>query len=131
MSQRTPASDLTVIFEWLRKRHVRKIRKVTVFDSEQPSHQDGKIVEALKDFGVEEWDWDKMDLSSDVVFEAASESVREISLHASGNEAVLHGWCAPGGFGNKKKFPKVVPVLIGSRGPALSPSPLPSPMLLS
>ncbi|GAB1317950.1 hypothetical protein MFIFM68171_08160 [Madurella fahalii] len=106
LTQKTPAADLTTIFEWLHTRYVRKIQKVTVFDSELPSHTDDKIVEALKRFDVEEWDWDKMDLSSEVVFAASSNSVREISLQASGNEAVLQGWCAPGGFGNKEKFPK-------------------------
>lgn len=79
-----------------------------MFDSELPSHTDEKIIEALNGFEVEEWDWDKIDLSSEVVFAASSDSVREISLQASGNDAVLQGWCAPGGFGNKEKFPKVI-----------------------
>ncbi|KAK4109055.1 hypothetical protein N656DRAFT_783344 [Canariomyces notabilis] len=105
--QKAPGADLTTIFTWLKKRHVRKIQKVTVFDSELPSHTDENIIKALEKFEVEEWDWDKMDLSSEVVFRASSGSVREISLQASGNEAVLQGWCAPGGFGNKTKFPKL------------------------
>lgn len=103
--QRSKAADMTEIFTWLYDRHVRKIQKVTVLDSDLHSHHDHKIVESLKRFEVEEWDWDKMDLSSQVISDSSG-SIQEISLHSSGNSAVLDGWCSSAGFGNMEKFPK-------------------------
>ncbi|KAK0630526.1 hypothetical protein B0T17DRAFT_653941 [Bombardia bombarda] len=105
------AADMTEIFHWLYRRHVRKIQKVTVLDSELSSHHDQKIIEALKEFEVEEWDWDKMDLSSHVISDS-SKFIRDIYLHSSGNSAVLEGWCSSAGFGNREKFPQLKKIVI-------------------
>lgn len=99
-------TDFTNIFNWLRKQQVRKIFKVTVHDDTPPHHTDRAIVEYLKDFGVEIWDWKRVDLSSEVIRKASPE-VREISLYCSGNQAVLNGWSSTGGFTDRTKFPKV------------------------
>ncbi|EFY88119.1 subtilisin, putative [Metarhizium acridum CQMa 102] len=98
-------TDLRAVFEWLRQSQVKKIIKVTVIDYGGQRHSDPAIEEALRGFDVEVWDWKKVDLCSDVIFNCAS-SVREISLYPSGNGAALMGWSGPKGFGNRKKFPK-------------------------
>lgn len=99
-------ADMTRLFEWLYRRHVRKIVKVTVIDNQSPCHKDATIVKCLKKFDVELWDWEKIDLSSEVICNS-TRFVRQIWLHSTGNQAVLRGWCAPGGFGDRKKFPQV------------------------
>jgi hypothetical protein len=99
-------SDLTAIFSWLRRNHVKKIIKVTVIDYGDRSHTDAAIETGLKDFEVELWDWKKVDLCSEVIYNS-TKVVREISLYSSGNYAVMMGWASAEGFGNRKKFPEV------------------------
>ncbi|KAI0969672.1 hypothetical protein F4678DRAFT_473528 [Xylaria arbuscula] len=110
--RRRGLSNLVTVFDWLRKNHVEKIVKVMVIDDADPSHSDASIEEALHDFGVEIWDWKKLDLSTDVIWRATNAPgnkdvsvVREISLYSTGNNAVLMGWASPQGLTNKKKFP--------------------------
>ncbi|KAK2471616.1 hypothetical protein H9L39_16607 [Fusarium oxysporum f. sp. albedinis] len=110
-SNRKGREDMTSIFNWLHKGGVRKILKVTVIDDELPAHKDAAIVECLRRFGVEIWDWKKVDLCSEVI--AASTSlVREICLYSSGNQAVLKGWSAAGGFADRAKFPELLDVIV-------------------
>jgi hypothetical protein len=104
--KRKDSANLTHLFNWLYKRYVRKIERVTVLDSREPSHKDEAIIECLKRFEVEIWDWEKIDLASEVIC-SSTKSLRELCLYSSGNQAVLTGWCAVGGFGDRKKFPKV------------------------
>jgi hypothetical protein len=63
-------SDLTAIFSWLRGKHVKKIVKVIVIDDGNPSHSDKAIIDALEGFEVEVWDWKKIDICSDVIYNA-------------------------------------------------------------
>ena len=77
--------------------------KIEVEDIEQPSHRDDIIIDYLKDFGIEEWDWRKLDLCTEVIREAAKD-VRQIRLYSSGNNAVLRGWSGEDGL---KSFEKV------------------------
>lgn len=74
-----------------------------VVDDGDISHSDEVIEEALRRFQVEVWDWKKLDISSETIFQAA-ENVKEISLYSTGNNAVLMGWYSDEGL---KKFPKV------------------------
>ena len=75
-------------------------------EEQEASDQDLTIIKCLKDFRVEVWEWTKMDLSAEVIA-MSSVDVREIRLHSSGNQAVLRGWCAPEGFADRTRFPKV------------------------
>ncbi len=77
-----------------------------VFDDGLLPHADASIGEALYGFKVEVWDWKRVDLCSDVIFES-SPCVTEVSLYSSGNNAVLMGWASPEGLGNRAKFPQV------------------------
>jgi hypothetical protein len=94
-------SDLVAIFQWLRDNHVRKINKVVVIDDGDPCHSDESIERALTGFDVEVWDWKRLDICSEVIYNCAP-NVREISLYWSGNHATLLGWYSNQGFPNKK-----------------------------
>ncbi|KAI1825479.1 hypothetical protein F4861DRAFT_501270 [Xylaria intraflava] len=105
-------SHLVTVFNWLRKNHVEKIVKIMVIDDTDPSHSDASIEEALREFGVEVWDWKKLDLSTDVIWRATTAAgnkdvsvAREISLYSTGNNSVLMGWASPQGLTNEEKFP--------------------------
>ncbi|RYP64178.1 hypothetical protein DL771_008869 [Monosporascus sp. 5C6A] len=102
--RRNGRSDLVAVFDWLWRRGVREIIKVMVVDDGDLPHADAAIVEALYGFKVEEWDWKRVDLCSDVIHES-SPAVREVSLYSSGNNAVLMGWASAEGLGNRDKFP--------------------------
>ncbi|RSM19133.1 hypothetical protein CDV31_002054 [Fusarium ambrosium] len=104
-------TDLIKVFDWLWQNGVREILKVMVVDNKDPPHADSAIVEALEGFKVEEWDWKRVDLCSDVISNA-SLFVREASLYASGNNAVMMGWASAEGLGNRVKFPKLEKVNI-------------------
>jgi hypothetical protein len=77
-----------------------------VIDDGDPSHADASIEEALEGFGIEIWDWKRLDLSTEVICKS-TKVVQEISLYSSGNNAVLMGWASPQGLPNKTKFPDV------------------------
>ncbi|KAF9763811.1 hypothetical protein IL306_002980 [Fusarium sp. DS 682] len=90
-------SDLVHIFGKLREKHVETILRVIVDDSEYPSHSDEAIEKALKGMGVEVWKWNKPDLCTEVILNAAPKA-REVHLSWSGNNAVLGGWSEAGGL---------------------------------
>jgi hypothetical protein len=94
------------IFQWLRDNYVREILMVIVIDNGNPSHSDEAIERALQGFGIEVWDWKKLDLNSDVISKCTG-SVKEVSLYSSGNNSVLMGWYSTEGLRNIEKFPKV------------------------
>jgi hypothetical protein len=85
---------------------VREILKVIVIDNGTIPHADDAIVDALHGFQVEEWDWKKLDLCTNVIHES-SPAIRVVSLYSSGNNAVLTGWASKEGLGNRNKFPHV------------------------
>ncbi|KAJ5509676.1 hypothetical protein N7527_011819 [Penicillium freii] len=99
-------TDLQEVFQWLRDNGVQKIIKVIVIDDEHPYHSDTAIEGALGGFGVQIWDWKKVDICSDTISKS-SRSVKEISLYSSGNNAVLMGWASPAGFKNTERFPEL------------------------
>lgn len=84
---------------------MREIVKVRVVDGDVP-HADASIVEALYGFNVKMWDWKRVDLCSDVIYES-SPVIKEVSVYSSGNNAVLMGWASEDGLGNREKFPWV------------------------
>lgn len=95
--------DLEVIFDWLRKDcGVEKIIRVKVDDSKDLPHSDESIENCLKDFGVQVWDWNKVDICCSTIFKAAPE-VREVYLYCSGNNAVLRSWSADDGLRSLKE----------------------------
>jgi hypothetical protein len=75
-----------------------------VVDDGDVAHSDKAIHESVKDFNVLIWDWKRVDLCSEVIYDAAR-NVEEVTLYSSGNNAVLLGWSSTDGF---LKFPEVV-----------------------
>ncbi|OIW30488.1 hypothetical protein CONLIGDRAFT_630469, partial [Coniochaeta ligniaria NRRL 30616] len=103
--------DLYMVFQWLKEKKglektgVKKIIEVLVEDGakpdgraddqegrEQKPHSDEVIVECLKDLGVEILDWRRLDIPTDVIVDAAGESVKTLYLYCSGLRAVLQSW---------------------------------------
>ncbi|KAH7146976.1 hypothetical protein B0J13DRAFT_664793 [Dactylonectria estremocensis] len=75
-------------------------------DDRDAPHADSVVVDALYGFKVEEWDWKRIDNCSDFIYESSLD-VREASLYALGNNAVLMGWASADGLGNRDKFQKL------------------------
>jgi hypothetical protein len=112
-------TDLIAVFNWLRKNQVEKIVKVMVIDDGELSHSDESIEEALHDFGIEVWDWKRLDLSTEVIYNS-TKVVQEICLYSTGNNAVLMGWASNEGLRSVTKFPEVrsSPLIILKEGVA-------------
>ncbi|KAK4210780.1 hypothetical protein QBC37DRAFT_390236 [Rhypophila decipiens] len=91
------------VFDWLKDSEgVTRILKVTVDDIGDMPHSDQAIVECLKDFKVEIFDWRKTDISIDTVQEAAPD-VEELYLYSTGRKPALIGWsCKHALIGLKK-----------------------------
>ncbi|PNP51064.1 hypothetical protein THARTR1_08292 [Trichoderma harzianum] len=102
-AKKKTVADLRAVFNWLRRNGVKSIITVRVIDYGHPCHSDEAIEEALEGFQVENWDWKKVDLCTDVIA-ASSNQVKSISLYSSGNNAVLMGWASSEGLLNSKKF---------------------------
>ncbi|KAL7939080.1 hypothetical protein V8C35DRAFT_285649 [Trichoderma chlorosporum] len=85
------------VFEWLRENGVEKIFKVIIEDIVPLPHTDEAIRKALEGLGVEVWDWRKLDICAQTIIHA-TKGVRQLYLHSSGNEAVLHSWACEHGL---------------------------------
>ncbi|KAK3940099.1 hypothetical protein QBC46DRAFT_385990 [Diplogelasinospora grovesii] len=94
-------NDLVAIFDWLRQKQVQKIKKVVVIDDGEPCHSDEAIEDALRGLDVEVWDWKRLDVCSEVIYNCAP-NVREVSLYWSGSQATLLGWYSDQGFADEK-----------------------------
>lgn len=95
--------DIVKILHWLRRKGVGKILELTVTDDESEPHYDEAIEAALKGFGIEILNWQKLDLCSDVLYNAVTD-VRKLYLYSSGNSDVLKGWSSENGL---ERLPKV------------------------
>ena len=82
---------MKTLFEFLRKKKVRRIVRLIVADRDKIAHSDEAVEIALGGFEVEIWDWQKFDICTETIASAAPD-VEEIHLYWSGNNAVLRGW---------------------------------------
>jgi hypothetical protein len=89
--------DYWWIFEWLRENKVKTILRVIVQDRHPVSHSDEMIERCLKDFNVEVWDWNKLDICSSTIKKAAT-GVKDLTLYSSGSNAVLRSWSSTTGL---------------------------------
>ena len=96
--------DYVKVFNWLRKKGVRKVLEVNIEDDETEPHCDEAIEAALQGLDVEILNWKKLDLCSDVLWNAARD-VKELFLYSSANNDVLRSWSAKDGLG---RLPKVI-----------------------
>lgn len=83
--------DMTIMFDFLRTKGVKRIINVIVADQGGIAHSDEAIESALRDFEVEIWDWQRFDLCTETIAWAAP-GVKQANLYWSGNNAVLWGW---------------------------------------
>ncbi|KAH8892234.1 subtilisin-like protein [Thozetella sp. PMI_491] len=98
---------LTILFDWLRKKGVKKILKVIVDDSIADDnldllrpgvpHTDDAIEQALHPFHVEMLDWRKPDMCPQMI-RSASDELRELWLTWGGNNTILRAWSAQDGL---------------------------------
>lgn len=101
-------TDLVLLFKWLRnEKGVKTILKVIVEDLQEPAHSDEAIEDALEGAGVEDWDWRKTDLCSEVIYKVAPKA-RIVHLYWSGNNPTLRGWSEAEGLAKLKDLEKVI-----------------------
>ncbi|KAJ6262551.1 hypothetical protein Dda_3362 [Drechslerella dactyloides] len=102
------STHLYMIFYWLKFRDslpVKKVFEVVVddFGDEQTkSHSDKAILECLRGLQVETWDWRRMDIPTEVIYESAGEHVKTLYLYCSGTKAVLEAWADTNGLARLK-----------------------------
>lgn len=108
--------DVKFFLDWLYKKGVRHIIKLSVVDSgdsDQKVHGDEVIQSALENFVIEHLDWQKMDLDPETILHVGSkvipseslssqssdsaeskpeQQMRKITLVWSGSNAVLRAW---------------------------------------
>lgn len=88
--------DYQQIFDLLWNKGVKKIIKIRVEENEDTPHRD-EVLESLERFYIEEWDWKRSDLCSEVLLKAAM-NVKKATLYSSGNTAVLRSWSGAEGL---------------------------------
>lgn len=109
--------DYLAVFKWLKDKGVKRIVDLEVDDYKEflpgdeksvPSHSDEAIEKAL--VGIEvlrSWNWRKPDLSSELIFRRAPE-ISQLTLHWSGNDAILRSWSELEGLRKLRNLKKVV-----------------------
>ncbi|KAH9241117.1 hypothetical protein K456DRAFT_1920901 [Colletotrichum gloeosporioides 23] len=90
------------IFRWLKTCGVKSVAKVIVMDMGKKPHSDEAIEASMKGLDVRTWQWYKMDLCTNVIWESAPRA-EDVSLCWSGNNAVLMGWSSPAGLTKLKE----------------------------
>lgn len=98
--------DFVRIFDWLRNAQVKTILSVMVDDSLPVPHSDEAIENCLKGFHVEELNWKRPDLSSQVIFKAVPD-VEVVHLVSTGSDAVLRSWTGTDGLKKLKRLKRV------------------------
>lgn len=108
VGRRSAPSEMEQIFRWLKdEKKVRSILKIKVQDVKEP-HSDEEIENCLKSIeGILEWDWERLDLDSDVIVNSAP-NARVVHLYWARNNAVLKSWSAQGGLKELRYLDKVI-----------------------
>ncbi|KAF8248828.1 hypothetical protein K440DRAFT_623902 [Wilcoxina mikolae CBS 423.85] len=104
--------DFGRIFDLLHEKGVKKIIRLIVDDNEDCPHTD-EIIEGLNRFKIEDWKWEKVDISS-VVLRKAAEHAQHVRLLSSGNHSVLRDWSSCDGLKELKHL-EAVHVVISRR----------------
>ena len=114
--------DMTVLFEFLREKQVKRIIRVIVADRDRDAHSDVAVEIALRYFKVEIWDWQKFDICTETIASAAPD-VQEIHLYWSGKNAVLWGWSDREVLKRMKELKKIYLHTTQVRASASNPKP--------
>ena len=92
-SRRSRETMVKSLFTWLRdKKQVRKIVQVIVYDHPSAPCRDEVIKYCLESFDIRYLDWNKEDLSVDML-QIAAKNLQELWLTWSGRKSALLGWC--------------------------------------
>ncbi|KAI1259153.1 hypothetical protein F5Y18DRAFT_315386 [Xylariaceae sp. FL1019] len=100
--------DLVEVFRWLSKKGVKNIVRVIVNDSTDPCHADETIIEALREFSIDELDWSKPNLCPEAILKACH-GIRRLDLSWSGLNGMLLAW---GGLEGLARLPKLTEVYL-------------------
>ncbi|KAM5519720.1 intracellular serine protease [Fusarium oxysporum f. sp. phaseoli] len=87
--------DVKYFLDWLYKKGVRHIIKLSVEDSGdsgQKVHSDEVIQSALEKFVIEHLDWQKTDLDPETILHISKRQLRKLTLIWSRSNAVLRAW---------------------------------------
>lgn len=99
--------DLVFLFNFLERKNIKRIIRLTIDDMRSPAHSDEAIEMCLAPFDIEVWDWRKIDICIATILTSARD-VREVYLYWSGNNAVLWGWSDTQGLALLKKLERVI-----------------------
>jgi hypothetical protein len=80
------------LFDWIRRKGVKRIVRLVVYDHPLAPCRDDVIRSCLKGFDVRYLDWNKEDLSVDMLQHVAPR-LQELWLTWSGRKSALLGWC--------------------------------------
>jgi len=94
--------DFGFIFDRLRAKGVTRIIRLEVDEQIDWAHSDTAIIRTIQGFQIDELDWRKTDLSSNVLFKGVP-NVQTLCLYSSGNYAVLGSWSAAEGLVQLRK----------------------------
>lgn len=94
-------NDFSRIFDILGKKGVKKIIRLIVEDNGTVPHTD-EVIEELKRFEIEEWEWKKLDISTAVI-QLAAHKAKKLTLWSSGNHSVLRDWSSCDGLRRLRK----------------------------
>ncbi|KAL6796585.1 peptidase S8/S53 domain-containing protein [Trichoderma sp. SZMC 28012] len=95
------------IFDWLTEKGVKRVFEIIIEDDLLTPHEDETIIETLKTFGVETWNWRKYDICIDTISQAAP-NVSTLYLYTSGNNTVLRGWSDETGLRTLQRLKKII-----------------------
>ena len=88
--------DFMCIFDKLHRKGVVKIIRLIVDDDSNCPHID-EVIEWLKHFEIEDWEWKKEDVST-IVLQKAAAHAKHVRLWSSGNHSVLRDWSSCDGL---------------------------------
>ena len=114
--------DMTVLFQFLREKKVKRIVRIIVADRDRDAHSDVAVETALRSFNVEIWDWQKYDICTETIANAAPD-VEEMHLYWSGKNAVLWGWSDKEVLKRMKELKKIYLHITQVRASASNPKP--------
>ncbi|PNP43518.1 hypothetical protein TGAMA5MH_04490 [Trichoderma gamsii] len=106
-------TDLYMIFHWLKNRDTLPVKKVFEVmvddfgDEKTRPHSDKAIIESLKGLQVEIWDWARLDIPTEVIYQAAGDHVKTVYLYCSGLKVVLEAWADKNGLARLRNLEKV------------------------
>ena len=101
-NQAKDRDDVWCVLSWLRQKGVKTILKLVVPDCISNPFDEEKILTSVRDFGIEQLNWRRVDLCIEPIVELAS-TLSTVHLYSSGNWAVLSHWVSEHGLEKLKK----------------------------